>query len=134
MADLKDWVTTASTPMFDGAPWVSVSSETVQLPDGKTVDGFYWVKMRDFVCIYPVTENGSGQVINQYKHGPQRVSLTFPGGHIEDGEDRSRRRRANCSRKRVTRPARSSIWVAILSAPIRNAGSRTSCGRRDVEK
>jgi len=87
MTDLKHWVTTASTSMFDGEPWVSVTSETVQLPDGKTVDGFYRVKMRDFVCIYPVTEDGSVLIINQYKHGPQRVSLTFPGGHIEADED-----------------------------------------------
>ena len=87
MASLKDWVTTSSVSVFDGAPWVSVASETVQLPDGQTVDGFYRVTMRDFVCIYPVTEGGSVLIINQYKHGPKRVSLTFPGGHIEDDED-----------------------------------------------
>ena len=84
MASLKDWVTTSSVSVFDGAPWVSVASETVQLPDGQTVDGFYRVTMRDFVCIYPVTEGGSVLIINQYKHGPKRVSLTFLVGRFRN--------------------------------------------------
>lgn len=87
MTDLKDWTTRSSVTVFDGAPWVRVSSETVELPDGQTVEGFYRVELGDFVCIYPETEDGSVLTINQYKHGPQRVSLTFPGGHIENDEE-----------------------------------------------
>lgn len=89
MSELKSWTTTNSTVVYDGSPWVHVSTETVELPDGQIVEDFYRIKMRDFVCIYPVTEDEKVLTIDQYKHGPRCVSLTFPGGHIEDGEDPS---------------------------------------------
>lgn len=73
--------------LLDGSPWVQLSSETVKLPAGETVDNFYQLEMPDFVCIYPVTDEGKVLTITQYKHGPRQVSLTFPGGYLEPGED-----------------------------------------------
>lgn len=87
MADLENWKTIRSETVFDGSPWVTVFDETVELPDGRPVEGFYRIRMRDFVCIYPELEDGSVLTLTQYKHGPRCVSLTFPGGHLEVDEE-----------------------------------------------
>jgi|MEHZ01.1.fsa_nt_MEHZ010151884.1_1 ADP-ribose pyrophosphatase len=87
MKNLENWITRSSKQVFDGKPWVTVSTETVELPDGRIVDEFYRLKMPDFVCIYPVTQDGNVLTLTQYKHGPRRVSVMFPGGYLEEGED-----------------------------------------------
>ena len=87
MKNLENWTTKSSKQVFDGAPWVTVSSETVVLPDGRIVDSFYRLKMPDFVIIFPEIEENKVLTLTQYKHGPRRVSVMFPGGYIEDGEN-----------------------------------------------
>ena len=87
MKTLENWKTDASRTVFSAPPWVSVLEETVALPSGEIVEPFYRVKMRDFVCIYPEIDDGSVLTLTQYKHGPRCVSLTFPGGHLEDDEN-----------------------------------------------
>lgn len=86
MRKLDSWKTADSKIVFSAPPWVSVVEETVELPSGELVNKFYRVKMRDFVCIFPELEDGSILTLTQYKHGPRRVSLTFPGGHLEGDE------------------------------------------------
>ena len=86
MIDLEKWTTISRKKVFDGSPWITVFTETVQLPDGRIVDDFYQIDMPDYVIIYPETREGKILTLTQYKHGPQRVSLTFPGGYLEKDE------------------------------------------------
>src|SRR5262249_34939560 len=39
-----------------------------------------------FACIFAETEDGRVITYRQYRHGPKRVCLAFPGGHIDPGE------------------------------------------------
>jgi len=76
----------ASRDLLDAAPFLKVRVETVELPDGRRVDDYYQLEMPSFVCIF--AETGDGRVITyrQYRHGPRRVCLVFPGGHVAPGE------------------------------------------------
>ncbi len=65
---------------------MQVSCETVELPNGQVVDDFYNVDLRNFALIIPVMEDGRVLLLRQYKHGPRRVSVTFPAGFVEEGE------------------------------------------------
>ncbi|MGR3759132.1 NUDIX hydrolase [Roseobacteraceae bacterium NS-SX3] len=84
---MKPWKTLSRKTVFDAAPYVQVAVETVELPDGRVVEDFYQIEARDFALIVPVMEDGRILMLRQYKHGPRRVSLTFPAGYVEAGED-----------------------------------------------
>ena len=79
MAD-RHWKTLRKDIVFEAAPYLKVARETVELPDGRRVDDFYQVHLRPFVSVVPVTPEGRILILEQYKHGPRCVSITFPGG------------------------------------------------------
>lgn len=72
--------------VFDAAPFVQIHQERVRLADGREIDDYFQVKMPDFALIVPLMQDGRILMLRQYKHGPGRVSLTFPAGHVEPGE------------------------------------------------
>lgn len=83
----RHWKTLGETTVFDAAPYLRVTREVVELPDGQVVEDFYQVHLRPFVSVVPMTPEGRVLILEQYKHGPRRVSITFPGGFIDPGED-----------------------------------------------
>ncbi|MEM8972636.1 MAG: NUDIX hydrolase [Pseudomonadota bacterium] len=82
-----DWKTLGQELVFSAEPYVKVVKETVETDGGVVVDDFYRVLLRSYVCCVPQLVNGNFLMIRQYKHGLGRVSLTFPAGFLEDGED-----------------------------------------------
>ncbi|HLN23648.1 MAG TPA: NUDIX hydrolase [Patescibacteria group bacterium] len=68
-------------------PRIAVFSETVELPDGRVVDDYDQIEMPSFAVMLAQTADGQVICERQYKHGLKRVSLTLPGGQVEDGED-----------------------------------------------
>ena len=60
--------------------------ERVELPDGRTVDEFLWIRTRDFAMAVAVTPDGQVVLERSYKHGPRRVALALPAGYVEDAE------------------------------------------------
>lgn len=81
------WKIIESRELYAAPPYLSVRVETVELPDGRRIDDFYQIDLRDFACIFAETEDGRIILLRQYKHGPRQVSLTFPGGHLGSGEN-----------------------------------------------
>jgi ADP-ribose pyrophosphatase len=65
---------------------MEVGDERVELPDGRVVDGFLWIKTRDFAMVVAVTPDGQVVMERSYKHGPRNVALSLPAGYIEAGE------------------------------------------------
>ena len=84
---MRPWRTLARRTLLSRPPWMEVGEERVGLPDGREVDGFLWVRTRDFVAIVAVTERDEVVLIRSYKHGPRTVSLAVPAGYIEESED-----------------------------------------------
>jgi ADP-ribose pyrophosphatase len=80
------WKVLSSRDVFDAAPFLKVRVETIELPDGRRIPDYYQLEMPSFACIFAETPEGRIIVYRQYRHGPRRVGLVFPGGHLEPGE------------------------------------------------
>ena len=65
---------------------MDVGTERVQLPDGRVVDDFLWIKTRDFAIVVAVNAKGEVILERSYKHGPRRVAVSLPAGYLEAGE------------------------------------------------
>nr|WP_295829876.1 NUDIX domain-containing protein [uncultured Azospirillum sp.] len=83
----KPWEVLDSRELLDASPYLKVRAETVRLPDGRTVENFYQLDQPDFALMYVETEDGKVVMLRTYKHGARRVSLTFPAGAIDPGEE-----------------------------------------------
>jgi ADP-ribose pyrophosphatase len=66
---------------------LTVSVETVELPDGKIVSDYWQVTARPYVVVFAETTDGKVICLRQYRHGPRRVNLELVAGQIEAGED-----------------------------------------------
>jgi ADP-ribose pyrophosphatase len=66
---------------------MEVGDERVALPDGREIDGFLWIRTRDFAAVVAITPDREVVLVRSYKHGPRAVSLAVPAGYIEDGEE-----------------------------------------------
>jgi ADP-ribose pyrophosphatase len=84
---MRPWRTLARRTLLSRPPWLEVGEERVALPDGREIDGFPWIRTREFAAIVAVTERAEVVLVRSYKHGPRTVSLAVPAGYIEDGED-----------------------------------------------
>jgi len=83
---MEKWKTLKSETVFDASPYLDVVKQQVEIRPGTVIDDFYQVNLRPFVVCVPFLENGNVLVIRQYKHGPLKVSLTFPAGFMDAGE------------------------------------------------
>ena len=84
---MRPWRTLARRTLLSRPPWMEVGDERVALPDGREVDGFLWVRTRDFVAIVAITEREEVILLRAYKHGTRTVSLAVPAGYVESGEE-----------------------------------------------
>jgi ADP-ribose pyrophosphatase len=84
---MRPWRTLSRRTLLSRPPWMEVGEERVALPDGREVDGFLWVRTRDFVAMVAVTDGDEVVLVRSYKHGARTVSLAVPAGYIETGEE-----------------------------------------------
>jgi ADP-ribose pyrophosphatase len=73
--------------VYSAPPWITVHRQQLLLPNGRTVEDYHQITMRDYAMIVAQTAEGKYIVERQYKHGIGKVSLLLPGGLINDGED-----------------------------------------------
>ncbi len=83
---LVPWKTLNSKQVFSALPWLEVSVEQIQLPDGRVVDDFYQVWMPESVLIYATTDDGNVVMEQAYRHGIGTASFVFPAGGINPEE------------------------------------------------
>ena len=86
MDEQKHWRTVAHEVIFSGGPIRELAVETVVLPDGRHVPDYYQLRMSDYVLVFAEMRDGTVPLLRQYRHGPRRVCLTFPGGTMDEGE------------------------------------------------
>lgn len=61
-------------------------NRSVHALDNRAAD-FYVLECPDWINIIPLTENDEVVMIEQYRHGIERVTLEIPGGMIDAGEE-----------------------------------------------
>lgn len=87
VSDSRNWQTVdRRVVLSDHGPIREIAIETVRLPDGRTIDDYYTIRLTDYALIFAEMIDGSIPVLEQYKHGVRRVCLAFPGGALDDGE------------------------------------------------
>ncbi|WP_298364010.1 NUDIX hydrolase [Azospirillum sp.] len=83
----RSWTVLSSRTLHDAEPFLTLRVETVELPDGRRIDDYHQLDMPSFACILAEREDGRIVTYRQYRHGPRRVGLVFPGGHLSPGEE-----------------------------------------------
>ena len=83
---MRPWKVLARRVLLSRPPWMEVGVERIELPDGRAVDEFLWLKTRDFAIVVAVTPDGQVVLERSYKHGPRSVALSLPAGYIEADE------------------------------------------------
>ena len=58
----------------------------MRLPDGKVIPEYYGIEMPHYTTVFAMTKEKKIMVLRCYSHVIGEVTLTLPGGMIEDGE------------------------------------------------
>ncbi len=85
--EIQPWEVVSRELVLDASPWVRHWTESVKLPDGRVIDDYHTVVLRDFASIVTFTPDNLLIIQKSYRHGVRRVSLGLPGGYLEVGED-----------------------------------------------
>jgi ADP-ribose pyrophosphatase len=83
---LRHWTVRASNYLVD-EPFLRVRSDTVELPDGTIIEGYFVRESRGFAVIAALTPERRIVLVRQYKHGIAQVVLELPAGMIDAGEE-----------------------------------------------
>jgi len=65
-------------------PWFRVIAKSLE--GGDPTQPYYCLEMTDYVSVIAVTESGDCVCVRQYRPAVEKVTLEFPGGHVEPGE------------------------------------------------
>ena len=82
----QKWESLTKESILVKKPWFEVYSESVRLPDGEVVPEYYGIEMPQYTAVFAVTENQKIMVLRCYRHAIGEVTLTMPGGMIEEEE------------------------------------------------
>ena len=83
---IEPWQLLDSTYAFRDR-WLSVRSDTVRLPNGKTLSPYHVVEVTDWVNVVAITTDRRLVLVRQFRAGSGRDSLETPGGLLNPGED-----------------------------------------------
>lgn len=83
---LPSWQVLSCDTLLECPPWLRLSRETIRLPDGRVINDYYQLDLRDYVEVV-AWQHGKVLGLWRYKHGPRRVTLGLPAGHLEIGEE-----------------------------------------------
>jgi len=83
---LRPWKVLARRVLLSRPPWIEVGDEQVELPDGRVIEDFPWIRTRDFAIVVAITPQQQVVLERSYKHGPRRVAVALPAGYTEHGE------------------------------------------------
>jgi 8-oxo-dGTP pyrophosphatase MutT (NUDIX family) len=80
------WKTHARRVVFNQSPWLVVEWHQVELPDGRQIPDWTWVRTPDYINVVVLTAEGDFLCFRQRKYGVPEPMLALVGGYIEPGE------------------------------------------------
>lgn len=86
MSALKYWEL-LSEEDISPSKWFPLFKHKIKLSSGKIVDDYYLAKLGHVAMVVPVTPQGNLILVRQYKHGAGSITLEFPAGVIEKGQE-----------------------------------------------
>ena len=83
----RPWTVLDSHLIHDGSPWIKLYRDTVRTGSGRVVEDFHRVEAKDFALVFARAADGRIILLRQWRQGPGRFAFSFPGGHVDPGED-----------------------------------------------
>lgn len=83
---MRAWETRSRRKVFDQSPWLVVEYHEVELPDGRIIPDWTWIKTPDYINVVVETEAGLFLCFRQRKYAVAEPMLAVVGGYIESGE------------------------------------------------
>lgn len=68
-------------------PWFKLRVDQVKTGRGVILDDYPIIESRDWVCVVTVTTEQEAVLVQQYRHGAERVTLEFVAGGVDPGEE-----------------------------------------------
>ena len=67
-------------------PWLNLREDHVRLPSGEEMAEFHLVEVPNWACVLCTTVEQEVVLVEQYRHGIERVTLELPAGVVEANE------------------------------------------------
>jgi ADP-ribose pyrophosphatase len=83
---MQAWKIHSRRVVFDQLPWLLVEYHEVELPDGRVIPDWTWIKTPDYINVVVETEAGYFLCFRQYKYAFAEPMLALVGGYIKPGE------------------------------------------------
>ncbi len=87
MKKLRNWKTLEKKTILDHNKFLRVENHVVELPDGRIIPDWAWVKIPNAAIVLAVTEDNQFLCFRQTKYAVEGTTLATVGGMIEDNED-----------------------------------------------
>ena len=84
---LRPWKTLDRRLVYDHGKFLQVENHIVELPDGRIIDDWAWVKIPDAAIVMARTLNGRFLCFRQTKYAIDGITYAPVGGMLEPGED-----------------------------------------------
>ncbi len=82
----ETWKTLSRKSILQRPPWLEVFADKVELPDEKIVQEYFHVQMPQYTAVFAITKEQKVMMMRCYRHAVGDITLTMPGGMLEDGE------------------------------------------------
>lgn len=66
--------------------WLTLRSDTVELPNGQTLKPFHVLEAPDWVNVFAFTPARDLVLVEQYRHPVKSLMLEMPAGNVDKGE------------------------------------------------
>lgn len=80
------WKVLSSEIVYSARPFLEISRQKIELPDGRVIPDFHHAWVADYALICAETSDGQVVMERLYKHGAQETTIIFPGGGINRDE------------------------------------------------
>jgi ADP-ribose pyrophosphatase len=84
---MKQWKTLDRQTIYSQPPWLEMELHQVELPDGKVIPDWPWIKTPDYINVVAFTVEGMCLCFRQTKYGITGDTLAIIGGYLKPGED-----------------------------------------------
>ena len=83
---MQAWKTHSRRLVLEQPPWLKVEYHEVELPDGRIIPDWTWIKTPDYINVVLETESGRFLCFRQRKYAVAEPMLALVGGYIKPGE------------------------------------------------
>jgi ADP-ribose pyrophosphatase len=80
MHEHKALIVRGEKQLLEASPWLTVSRQVIELPDGRLIDDYYQVRSPSYVEVVPVDPQGRVLVLWRYSMALVARRWVFQGG------------------------------------------------------